>query len=105
MLRLLASKNVFQQPASERSRRIEARRYSGEHGLVYDVVEPLRPLVDQKLLEFVRRQKFAAGDFTLLSNGICRLNPQLARNVVREIDASGDVGKVVDRFVKAPNRR
>jgi len=78
--------------------------YSGKHGLVYDLMEPLRPLVDRKLLEFVQRQTFAAGDFTLASNGVCRLNPQLARNVVREIDVSGDVGESVGRFVTALNR-
>jgi CRISP-associated protein Cas1 len=72
---------------------------------VYDLMEPLRPLVDRKLLDFVQRQKFAAGDFTLLSNGVCRLNPQLAQNVVLEIDVSKDVGKSVGRFVKALNRR
>jgi len=78
--------------------------YSGKQGLVYDLMEPLRPVVDRKLLEFVQRQTFAAADFTLLSNGVCRLNPQLARNVVREINVSEDVGKYVGRFVKALNR-
>ncbi len=37
----------------------------------------------------------------LFYGGVCRLNPQLARNVVRAIDVSGDVGKSVDRFVVA----
>jgi hypothetical protein len=68
-------------------------------------MEPLRPVVDRKLLEFVQRQTFAASDFTLTSTGVCRLNPQLARNVVREIDVSGDVEKSVGRFVTALNRR
>jgi len=79
--------------------------YDGKHGLVYDLMEPLRPVVDRKLLEFVQRQTFVAGDFTLTSTGVCRLNPQLARNVVREIDVSGDVEKSVGRFVKALNKR
>ena len=79
--------------------------YDGKHGLVYDLMEPLRPVVDQKVLEFVQRHLFAAGDFTLLSNGVCRLNPQLARNVVRAIDVSGDVEKSVGRFVASLNQR
>jgi CRISP-associated protein Cas1 len=77
----------------------------GKPGLVLDLMEPLRPVVDRKVLEFVQRQTFAPGDFTLLSNGVCRLNPQLARNVVRAIDVSGDVGKSVDRFAIALNQR
>jgi CRISP-associated protein Cas1 len=75
--------------------------YSGKQGLVYDLMEPLRPVVDRKLLEFVQRQTFAAGDFTLASTGVCRLNPQLARNVVRAIDVSADVEKCVGRFVRS----
>ncbi len=78
--------------------------YSGKHGLVYDLMEPLRPVVDWKLLEFVQKHTFSPGDFTLLSNGVCRLNPQLARNVVRAIDVSEDVGKSVGRFVAALNQ-
>jgi CRISP-associated protein Cas1 len=57
--------------------------YRGKQGLVFDLMEPLRPFVDRKVLEFVQRQSFAPGDFILLDDGICRLNPQLARNVVR----------------------
>ena len=48
-------------------------------------MEPLRPIVDRKVLEFVQQHTFAPGDFTLLQNGVCRLNPQLARNT----DSSG----------------
>jgi CRISP-associated protein Cas1 len=66
-------------------------------------MEPLRPVVDRTILEFVKQQTFAAGDFTLLSNGVCRLNPQLARNVVRAIEISEDVQKSVGRFVRSLN--
>ncbi len=77
---------------------LHANRHT-DHGLVLDLMEPLRPLVDRKVLEFVQKESFMPGDFTLLSNGVCRLNPQLARNVVRAIDIAGDVGEVVNRFV------
>jgi CRISP-associated protein Cas1 len=54
----------------------------GKHAFVFDLMEPLRPLVDAKLLRFVQAYTFSPGDFTITSQGICRLNPQLARNVV-----------------------
>ena len=60
----------------------------GQHGLVFDLMEPLRPIVDHKVLEFVQAHTFQPGDFTLANNGICRLNPELARNVVRAIVAN-----------------
>jgi CRISP-associated protein Cas1 len=56
--------------------------YQQKHALVFDLMEPLRPLVDAKLLKFVQLCTFSPGDFTITSEGICRLNPQLARNVV-----------------------
>jgi CRISP-associated protein Cas1 len=55
----------------------------GQHGLVYDLMEPSRPLVDRKVLEFVRVHKFHPADFTIRSDGVCRLNPEMARNIVQ----------------------
>lgn len=60
----------------------------GQHGLVYDLMEPLRPTIDRKILEFVQARTFHPTDFNLTNNGNCRLNPELARNVVKTITAS-----------------
>jgi len=57
-------------------------QFRGKHGLVFDLMEPLRPVVDRGVLEFVQRHEFHPSDFTLTSAGVCRLNPQLARSVV-----------------------
>ena len=51
--------------------------------LVFDLMEPLRPIVDRKVLEFVQAHTFHPPDFTIRSDGVCRLNPEMARNVVR----------------------
>lgn len=56
--------------------------------LVFDLMEPLRPIVDQKVLEFVRSETFHPSDFTIRSDGVCRLNPELARHVVRLVTAN-----------------
>jgi CRISPR-associated endonuclease Cas1 len=63
-------------------------KFGGKHGLVYDLMEPLRPIVDRKILEFVQSRTFHAADFVLTENGGCRLNPELARNVVRAAAAT-----------------
>jgi CRISP-associated protein Cas1 len=45
-------------------------------------MEPLRPVVDRKVLEFVQEHTFYSGDFTIRSDGVWRLNPEIARHVV-----------------------
>ena len=52
---------------------------------VLDVMEPMRPIVDRKVLEFVRSHTFHPADFTIRSDGVCRLNPEMARNVVERV--------------------
>ncbi len=54
----------------------------GRPDFVLDLMEPLRPLVDRKVLEFVQTHMFHPGDFTIRSDGVCRLNPEMAKNIV-----------------------
>jgi CRISPR-associated protein Cas1 len=42
-------------------------------------MEPHRPLVDRKVLEFVKGHVFEPADFVIRSDGVCRLNPEMAR--------------------------
>jgi CRISPR-associated endonuclease Cas1 len=55
----------------------------GQHGLVYDLMEPQRPIVDRAVLKFVQSNTFQPADFCIALNGVCRLNPQLARCVAK----------------------
>jgi CRISPR associated protein Cas1 len=48
-----------------------------------DLMEPLRTIADRKVLEFVQAHPFHSADFTIRSDGVCRLNPEMARRVVR----------------------
>lgn len=50
--------------------------------LVYDLMEPLRPVVDAKILTFAQANTFSPGDFTISASGACRLNPQLTQKIV-----------------------
>jgi CRISPR/Cas system-associated endonuclease Cas1 len=54
----------------------------GRDALVYDLMELARPVVDDRVLTFLQATTFHAGDFTRVSDGSCRLHPQLARAVV-----------------------
>ncbi len=62
--------------------------------LVYDLMEPLRPLVDRLVLDFVRSHTFSPNDFAIDTSGICQLHPQLARHVSTLV-----VGKVVTQEI------
>ncbi len=53
--------------------------------LVYDLMEPLRPAVDAAIYKLALGQKLSGADFILLSDGVCRLSPQLARVVCTEV--------------------
>jgi CRISPR-associated endonuclease Cas1 len=50
--------------------------------LVFDLMEPLRPIVDRKVLEFVQSHTFHPTDFSIRSDGVCRLNSEMASHVV-----------------------
>lgn len=58
----------------------------GRPDFVLDLMEPLRPVVDREVLDFVQAHKFHPTDFTIRSDGVCRLNPELARSVVSLIE-------------------
>jgi len=49
---------------------------------VFDLMEPLRPVVDRVVLDLMRSEAFEPGDFTITKDGVCRLNAQLAKHLV-----------------------
>jgi len=53
--------------------------------LVYDLMEPLRPQIDKAVLGSIQTHRFAPGDFSISKWGGCRLNPNLAGNIVSVI--------------------
>jgi hypothetical protein len=50
-------------------------------------MEPERPRVDRKVLDFVKSNVFDPADFVIRSDGVCRLNPEMARMVVATVSA------------------
>lgn len=48
-----------------------------------DHIEPMRPVVDRAVLHLVDTVTFTGTDFSIQHDGVCRLNPQLARRVAQ----------------------
>lgn len=53
--------------------------------LVYEFMEPLRPVVDRQILQFALAHSFTPGDFMITKQGGCRLNPQMAKAAVKAV--------------------
>jgi CRISP-associated protein Cas1 len=52
---------------------------------IFDLMEPERPRVDHAVLDFVKGHVFDPADFVIRSDGVCRLNPEMARMVVAKV--------------------
>jgi CRISP-associated protein Cas1 len=50
-------------------------------------VEPERPRVDRAALDFIKGHVFDPADFVIRTDGVCRLNPEMARMVVAKASA------------------
>jgi len=74
-------------------------RWRERQALVLDLMEPARPVVDRVLLGFVQSHTLSAGDVTLRDDGVCRLNPQLARRIVGLL-AEHNGGPVCQKFIQ-----
>jgi CRISPR-associated protein Cas1 len=66
--------------------------------LVYDLMEPLRPVVDRKILQFALAHTFTPGDFTINSKGRCRFNPQMAKVIASHV-ATLPAAQVLGEFL------
>jgi CRISPR-associated protein Cas1 len=56
----------------------------GRHSLVYDVIEPLRPIIDKRVFAWIADNRFSKSDFIHLKDpsnkaGIIRIAPSLRR--------------------------
>jgi CRISPR-associated endonuclease Cas1 len=71
--------------------------HPGRVAFVYDLMEPLRPVVDRQVLELVRSRTFTASDFVMTARGVCRLHPQLAKVISLKVLAVGTLSPVVTK--------
>jgi CRISPR-associated protein Cas1 len=59
----------------------------GSSKFIFDLMEPERPKVDRAVLDFVKGHVFDPADFVIRTDGVCRLNPEMARMVVAKVSA------------------
>jgi CRISP-associated protein Cas1 len=57
----------------------------GSSKFVFDLMESERPKVDRAVLDFVKGHVFDPADFVIRSDGVCRLNLEMARTVVARV--------------------
>jgi CRISP-associated protein Cas1 len=73
-----------------------------------DHMEPLRPVVDRAVLQLINTVTFSGADFSIQNDGVCRLNPQLARKLaslaMEQCELLG-FPKRSGRYQRARNRR
>lgn len=74
--------------------------YRDRAAFVYDLMEPLRPMADRAVLEFVQHHVFEPVDLTLSRDGVCRLNPQLARALAKSLNAAIDAEPLIFQIGK-----
>ncbi|MBV9976628.1 MAG: CRISPR-associated endonuclease Cas1 [Hyphomicrobiales bacterium] len=65
----------------------------GSSAFVFDMMELQRPRADRAVLDFLNVNVLHSADFTIGSNGVCRLNPQMARSIL-EIYGNFGIGRV-----------
>lgn len=75
-------------------------QHPGRAAFILDLMEPLRPAVDETVLLFVAESTFAPADFTIASNGVCRLHPQLAKRLVGEVGQIGGLAPIISELPK-----
>jgi CRISP-associated protein Cas1 len=59
----------------------------GSSKFIFDLMEPERPKIDRAALDFVKSHVFDPADFVIRTDGVCRLNPEMARMVVARVSA------------------
>jgi CRISPR-associated protein Cas1 len=57
----------------------------GSSKFIFDLMERERPKIDRAVVDFVKGQVFVPADFVIRSDGVCRLNPEMARMVVATV--------------------
>jgi CRISPR-associated endonuclease Cas1 len=68
--------------------------------LVHDLMEPVRPIMDKRILDFMLGRTFSPDDFVLKKDGVVRLHPQFARYLVKSIQDIPEIEKITANNLK-----
>ena len=58
----------------------------GRSAFILDIIEPVRPVIDAKILYTLKHHTLDPSDFLIRKDGICRLSPQFARKVAMVVE-------------------
>lgn len=58
---------------------------TGQPSFVLDLMEPYRPIIDREIIELLSDETLSGADFSIQNDGVCRLNPEMARYVAQKI--------------------
>lgn len=67
---------------------------------VFDLMEPVRPIMDFKIFNFIINNKFSPNDFILNKSGICHLHPQFARFIVKQIQDIPEIEEITNNNLR-----
>lgn len=67
-------------------------------------MEPVRPIMEQEIFNFILNHKFLPDDFILNENGICRLHPQFARYLVKKIQNIKEIDEITLKNLSMLNK-
>jgi CRISPR-associated protein Cas1 len=62
-------------------------------GFALDHMEPMRPVVDRAVVQLIDELTFTGADFSIQHDGVCRMNPELARRVAQLALERCEVGR------------
>jgi CRISPR-associated protein Cas1 len=74
-------------------------RHPDRMALLYDLMEPFRPKVDERVLGMLQSHVFYPTDFLIDQRGVCRLHPQIARVIARLSISNTDISRSVEKAV------
>src|SRR5271154_6148270 len=60
---------------------------AGSPAFIFDLMEPERPKIDRAIIELLKSEKLHPADFVIRGDGVARLNPEFARQIVGMVSA------------------
>jgi len=59
----------------------------GRSAFILDIIEPVRPVIDAKIIFTLKYHTLDPTDFIIRKDGVCRLSPQFARKVATVVES------------------
>jgi CRISP-associated protein Cas1 len=77
----------------------------GRNSLVWDAIEPLRPVIDAGVFSYIQSREFARADFPQTGATTFRLSRDVIQSMLREVSLSpGHIGDAADFVLRAIER-